>query len=202
MIRLSFDVEIRERGITMVPLPEEPRDDIEDELRARLLELVASNRDVVLEFSFWSRQMREDHPRHLAPTGVLPETIHLVADRETVLERIRARRGEASRRLRSHGRAGYPVLRPFRAAYRRRRPTHCQPRLSEGQRDATQPLFSRSERRRDDLERGWAEGHDPRLCDARWRRTQRRHRGQDGVVERPSVDTRADEREGHRRGTE
>lgn len=93
MVRLSFDTEMWERGISLVPLPQDLRDEIEADLRARLLELVAAGRDVVLDFSFWSRQMRDDYRRLLAPTGVLPETVYLATDRETVLERVRARRG-------------------------------------------------------------------------------------------------------------
>lgn len=45
MIRLSFDVIMWEREITTVPLPQELRDEIEAELRARLLKLVAAGRD-------------------------------------------------------------------------------------------------------------------------------------------------------------
>lgn len=94
MVRLSFDVELWRRGVTVVPPPAEVRAKIEVELRARLLELVAEGRDVVLDFSFWSRRMREDYRALLAPTGVVPETVYLATDRATVLERMRARRGE------------------------------------------------------------------------------------------------------------
>lgn len=65
MTRLSFDVEMWRRGISTVPLPPDVRDEIEADLRALLLE----------------------------PTGVVPETIYLATDRETVLDRMRARRG-------------------------------------------------------------------------------------------------------------
>lgn len=75
MVRLSFDAEMWDRGISMVPLPQDVRDDIEGGLRARLLELVAAGRDVVLDFAFWSRRMRDDYRQLLAPTGVVPETI-------------------------------------------------------------------------------------------------------------------------------
>lgn len=94
MIRMSFDVVMWERGISAVPLPQHLRDEIETELRARLLELVGADRDVVLDFSFWSRQMRADYRRLLAPTGVVPETIYMATDRSTVLERVRARGGD------------------------------------------------------------------------------------------------------------
>lgn len=74
-------------------MPQDVRDEIEGGLRARLLELVAAGSDVVLDFSFWSRRMRDDYRRLLSPTGVVPETIYLATDRETVMDRIRARRG-------------------------------------------------------------------------------------------------------------
>jgi len=76
-----------------VPLPRDVRDDIEGGLRAWLLELVTAGSDVVLDFSFWSRAMREDYRRLLEPAGVVPETIYLATDRSTVLARIRDRRG-------------------------------------------------------------------------------------------------------------
>jgi len=93
MVRLSFDGEMWRRGITEVPLPPELRDEIEAGLRSQLLELVAAGTDVVLDFSFWSRRMRDDYRALLAPTGVVPETVYLATDRVTVLERVRARRG-------------------------------------------------------------------------------------------------------------
>ncbi|WP_206053718.1 AAA family ATPase [Nocardioides iriomotensis] len=93
MVRLSFDVEMWRRGISTVPLPPDVRDEIETDLRARLLELVAAGTDVVLDFSFWSRRMRDDYRELLEPTGVVPETIYLATDRETALRRMRARRG-------------------------------------------------------------------------------------------------------------
>lgn len=93
MVRLSFDAEMWRRGISTVPLPAEIRSEIQTELRARLLELVASGTNVVLDFSFWSRCMREDYRTLLEPMGVVPETIYLATDRETVLGRIRARGG-------------------------------------------------------------------------------------------------------------
>src|SRR5687768_3560375 len=93
MVRLSFDTEMWRRGISEVPLPQNLRDEIEGHLREQLLELVAVGRDVVLDFSFWSRRMRDDYRELLAPTGVVPETIYLATDRDTVLARMRTRRG-------------------------------------------------------------------------------------------------------------
>lgn len=93
MVRLSFDVVMWERGISDVPLPEDVRSEIERDLRTRLLELVAAGRDVVLDFSFWSRRMRDEYRQLLAPSGVVQETIYLATDRATVLKRVRARSG-------------------------------------------------------------------------------------------------------------
>ena len=96
LTRLSFDVEMWRRGITDLPLPLALRDEIEAGLRARLLELVAQRRDVVLDFSFWSRQMRDDYRQLLKPTGVIPETIYLATGRAEVLSRLRNRKGQHS----------------------------------------------------------------------------------------------------------
>jgi predicted kinase len=93
MVRLSFDVELWRRGISAASPPHAVREAVEAGLRARLLELVGQGLDVVLDFSFWSRRMREDYRRLLEPTGIVPETFYLATDRETVLNRVRARSG-------------------------------------------------------------------------------------------------------------
>ena len=72
MVRLSFDAEMWRRGITDVPLPPDLRDEIEAGLRRQLLELIAAGTDVVLDFSFWSRRMRDDYRALLAPPGSCP----------------------------------------------------------------------------------------------------------------------------------
>ena len=88
MVRLSFDQEAWSRGITAMPLPEDVRGEIERELRARLADLVRAGSDVVLDFSFWSRRMRDEYRDYLAPFGVVPETVYLATDLSTVLQRI------------------------------------------------------------------------------------------------------------------
>lgn len=96
MTRLSFDVEMWRRGITAVPLRPEIRAEIEGDLRAELLRLLAAGADVVLDFSFWSRKMRDEWRQLLAPLGVVAETIYLATDRDTILGRVRERQGEHS----------------------------------------------------------------------------------------------------------
>jgi len=91
MTRLSFDQEAWSRGITVMPLPREAHQDIERALRARLLDLVRAGTDVVLDFSFHSRSMRDEYRQLLKPLGVVPETVYLATDRATVLQRVSAR---------------------------------------------------------------------------------------------------------------
>jgi len=91
MARLSFDQEAWSRGITTMPLPPEVHRDIEHVLRARLVDLVRAGSDVVLDFSFWSRHMRDEYREILRPFGVVPETVYLATDRATALQRIGAR---------------------------------------------------------------------------------------------------------------
>ena len=88
MTRLSFDQEAWSRGITIMPLPPEVHRDIERLLRARLLDLVRAGTDVVLDFSFWSRVMRDEYRELVKPLGVIPETVYLATDRATVLQRV------------------------------------------------------------------------------------------------------------------
>jgi predicted kinase len=91
MTRLSFDQEAWSRGITVMPLPEDVHRDIEQVLRGRLVDLVRAGGDVVLDFSFWSRRMRDSYRELLLPFGVVPETVYLATDRATVLARVAAR---------------------------------------------------------------------------------------------------------------
>jgi hypothetical protein len=95
MTRLSFDQEAWSRGITTMPLPGDVHREIEVALRGRLLDLVRAGADVVLDFSFWSRAMRDEYRELLRPFGVVPETVYLATDRATVLRRVgdRAARG-------------------------------------------------------------------------------------------------------------
>ncbi|MFX4272528.1 AAA family ATPase [Propionibacteriaceae bacterium Y1685] len=74
-----------------MPLAEDVHREIAARLRSRLVGLVVEGRDVVLDFSFWSRAMRDEWRGVLQPFGVTPETIYLPTDRATCLERVAAR---------------------------------------------------------------------------------------------------------------
>ena len=95
MVRLSIDQEAWGRGFRTMPLPDGVEASIASDLRRRLEELVAEERDVVLDFSFWSRRMRDEWRRVLAPWGIVPEVIHLATDREICLRRVAERRTES-----------------------------------------------------------------------------------------------------------
>lgn len=96
MVRLSFDEEAWRRGIRAQPLSVGDRSEIEAHLRRRLVDLVLAKTDVVLDFSFWSRRMRDDYRALLVPLGVEPETVYLATPRDVVLARVRARDGRAA----------------------------------------------------------------------------------------------------------
>lgn len=91
MTRLSVDKAAWQMGLHTMPLGLENQREIDAALRARLVTLVESGEDVVLDFSFWSLSMREEYRRLLRPLGVEPETIYLATPRDEVLARIRAR---------------------------------------------------------------------------------------------------------------
>lgn len=74
-----------------MPLPGAVRAEIVGELEQRLLTCVREGQDVVLDLSFWSREMRDHWRALLAPSGIVPEIVQVVAARETALARVAAR---------------------------------------------------------------------------------------------------------------
>lgn len=91
MNRLSFDQTAWDQGHRSMPLPVDVHGAIDRRLRARLTDLVSAGEDVVLDFSFWSLEMRDDWRRLLAPFGIEPEIHYVSTPRNVVLERIRQR---------------------------------------------------------------------------------------------------------------
>jgi predicted kinase len=98
--RLSFDEEAWRRGIRTQPLETATRQQIEESLRQQLLELVSAGTDVVLDYSFWSRRMRDEYRAILRALGIEPETFYLATPRAVVLARVRARNGDAANDVR------------------------------------------------------------------------------------------------------
>jgi len=93
-LRLSVDVETWRRGITTLPAPRDLLEEIEDDLVGELVDAVGAGRDVVLDFSFATRALRDDYRELIADLGTVAETVYLPVDTETALRRVRARGGE------------------------------------------------------------------------------------------------------------
>lgn len=91
MVRLSVDAEAWARGHRTMPLPEAVATEIITELEQRLLACVRTRQDVVLDLSFWSREMRDRWRALITPSGIVPEIVQVVASRETALARVAAR---------------------------------------------------------------------------------------------------------------
>ncbi len=93
MARLSFDEESFARGITEHPLSTEIHAEIEQDLMRHLLRLIQQERDVVLDYAFWSRAMREQYKAILTPLGLEAEIYYVMTPKAIALQRIRARTG-------------------------------------------------------------------------------------------------------------
>ena len=58
MTILSYDEESFKRGLNEHPLHQEVLEDIKTYLDEKLISLIMQNIDIVLDYSFWSREMR------------------------------------------------------------------------------------------------------------------------------------------------
>lgn len=61
MTILSYDEESFKRGLNEHPLPQEVLEDIKTYLDEKLISLIMQNIDIVLDYSFWSREMNIFH---------------------------------------------------------------------------------------------------------------------------------------------
>lgn len=91
-MRLSFEGEFWDRGITGMPSPDVVTE-VATELKERLLRLVGEGEDVVLDYGFWFRRQRDEYRVLLAPHGVVPETVYMATSLQTILSRIGDRHG-------------------------------------------------------------------------------------------------------------
>ncbi|MFC1410847.1 AAA family ATPase [Streptacidiphilus sp. N1-12] len=64
------------------------------EQRQELVELMRAGRDVVVDYSFWSRAARDDYKALVESHGCRWELVHLKADRATLERRLAARSQE------------------------------------------------------------------------------------------------------------
>ncbi|MFI7004905.1 AAA family ATPase [Streptomyces sp. NPDC050145] len=101
-VRLSIDEEVwrrlggRDAGLVLEPeafaaLKEEVR----GEQRRELVALMEAGRDVVVDYTFWSRAARDDYKALIEQHGCRWELVHLKADPETLARRLAARNSQA-----------------------------------------------------------------------------------------------------------
>ncbi|MFJ5925462.1 AAA family ATPase [Kitasatospora sp. NPDC092948] len=99
--RLSIDEAVwqrlgqRDAGLV---LETEAFDQLKEEVRRQqrqeLVELMLAGRDVVVDYSFWSRAARDDYKALVESHGSRWELVHLKADRTTLERRLAVRNGE------------------------------------------------------------------------------------------------------------
>ncbi|MCB5291547.1 AAA family ATPase [Arthrobacter sp. SO3] len=65
---------------------------VERQVRARLVDLMASRRDVVVDLSFWSRQRREEYKALITAHGATWQLVYLDVPRHELLRRLALRR--------------------------------------------------------------------------------------------------------------
>ena len=93
MTILSYDEESFKRGYNEHPLPQEVLEDIKAYLDEKLISLIMQNIDVVLDYSFWSREMRNEYISLLKKYDIEPKIYYIKTPKEVVMERIRKRNG-------------------------------------------------------------------------------------------------------------
>lgn len=94
MTRLSFDVESFKRGVTTHPLSDSLLREIQKELDNKLIRLIESGQDVVLDYSFWSKEMRSKYIAILKRYSIVPLIFYVKTPIEVIVERIRQRTGK------------------------------------------------------------------------------------------------------------
>lgn len=70
------------------------KEEVRREQRQELVELMLAGRDVVVDYSFWSRAARDDYKALIERHGCRWELVHLAADRATLELRLQVRNGE------------------------------------------------------------------------------------------------------------
>lgn len=94
--RLSFDEESFKRGIVTHPLSDAIHREIKTLLDQQLIDSLKENADIVLDYSFWSRAMREEYIKLLARYKVEPVIYYVKTPLEVIIERLMERQGSHS----------------------------------------------------------------------------------------------------------
>lgn len=100
-VRLSIDEVVwqrlgqRDAGLVLeAEAFDQLKAEVRREQRQELVELMLAGRDVVVDYSFWSRAARDDYKALIENHGCRWELVHLKADRTTLERRLEVRNGE------------------------------------------------------------------------------------------------------------
>lgn len=95
-IRLSIDERMWTLyGREVLDMPHETytnlEKQVEKELREEMLQQIAKGKDVILDFSFWSKDSRSTYRRLIREAGGTDQLVYLKADKELLRRRLRCR---------------------------------------------------------------------------------------------------------------
>lgn len=100
-VRLSIDEVVwhrlgqRDAGLVLdTEAYDRLKEDVRLEQRRELIELMLARRDVVVDYSFWSRAARDDYKALIEAHGCRWELVHLKADPVTLEQRLAVRNAE------------------------------------------------------------------------------------------------------------
>ncbi|MFF2745987.1 AAA family ATPase [Kitasatospora sp. NPDC058048] len=100
-VRLSIDEAVwrrlgqRDAGLVLeADAFDKLKEEVRREQRHELVGLMLAGRDVVVDYSFWSRAARDDYKALIASHGCCWELVYLKVDRTTLEHRLELRNGE------------------------------------------------------------------------------------------------------------
>lgn len=94
-VRLSIDEEAWRLGHRDMPLPHTVAGRIRADQRVRLVQLMRTGRDVVVDYSFWRRADRDEYRDLIRAHGGTTEVVHFRVPRDEVRRRMgRRNRGD------------------------------------------------------------------------------------------------------------
>lgn len=100
-VRLSIDEVVwqrlgqRDAGLVLeAEAFDQLKEEVRREQRQELVELMLAGRDVVVDYSFWSRAARDNYKALIESHGCRWELVHLKADRTTLERRLEVRNGK------------------------------------------------------------------------------------------------------------
>lgn len=95
-VRLSIDEELwKTYGRKGIDYPDSRYEELSEKteamLRERLIRLIKDGQNVVIDFSFWSRENRDFYRAVIEKAGGTPELVYMKASKETLQRRLKKR---------------------------------------------------------------------------------------------------------------